>query len=141
MLIEQKWHIYSALFNFMTKWKDIDVNFRIATAKLDSADDMKQMIEENGYPPLFYHQVENFIKTYQLKFEDKKDDEFFKILQKRKTTRNFNPNKKMSFEDLSTILKYTFGVQGIRSLYESNIQSVKKRALLEEDYTQQKYIY
>jgi len=52
-LIEQQWHIYAALFSTMTKWKDIDVKFKIATAKMDSAEDMKKMIEENGYPPFF----------------------------------------------------------------------------------------
>ena len=125
-LIEQQWHIYAALFSTMTKWKDIDVKFKIATAKMDSAEDMKKMIEENGYPPLFYHKVENYINKVKINYPNLKEDSFFNILLQRKTSRNFDKDKKLSFEELSIILKYTFGVHGIRSLYESNIQSVKK---------------
>ncbi|WP_018675107.1 SagB family peptide dehydrogenase [Riemerella columbina] len=126
LLIEQKWHIYAALFNFMTKWKDINVNFKSSAVKLDSEDDMKKVIAQNGYPPSYYHKIDNCLDKIALSYEDKKKDAFFDILLKRKTTRNFDINKKMSFEDLSVLLKYTFGIQGTRSLYESDIVSVKK---------------
>ncbi|WP_394265024.1 putative peptide maturation dehydrogenase [Bergeyella zoohelcum] len=126
ILIEQQWHIYSALFSSMTKWRDIDVKFKIDSTKMDSAEDMKKTIEENGYPPLFYHKVESYIDKVKINYPNLKEDPFFDILLQRKTTRNFDKKLKLSFEKLSTILKYTFGVHGIRSLYESNIQSVKK---------------
>lgn len=126
ILVDQQWHIYAALYSAMTKWRDIDVKFKIATTKMDSAEDMKKMIEENGYPPLFYHTVDQHINKVKINYPDLKEDPFFNILLQRKTSRNFDIHKKLSFTDLSVILKYTFGVHGIRSLYDSNIQSVKK---------------
>jgi putative peptide maturation dehydrogenase len=126
LLIDQKWHIYAALFNFMTKWKDINVNFKSSAVKLDSEEDMKKVIEENGYPPLYYHSIENCAKKIPLVTVNNKTDDFFNLLLRRKTTRNFDKGKEMSFQDLSTLLKYTFGIQGVRSLYDSDIVSVKK---------------
>lgn len=126
LLIDQQWHIYSALFNFMTKWEDVDVKFKISTTKMDSAEEMKKMIDENGYPPIFYHKIDKYISKTKISKIDLKNDDFFNILLKRKTTRNFKTENKLSFENLSVLLKYTFGVQGIRSLYQSDIQSVKK---------------
>lgn len=141
ILIEQQWHIYSALFSSMTKWRDIDVKFKIDSTKMDSAEDMKKTIEENGYPPLFYHKVESYIDKVKINYPNLKEDPFFDILLQRKTTRNFDKKLKLSFEKLSTILKYTFGVHGIRSLYESNIQSVKKNKSLGWRFTFHRSLY
>lgn len=125
-LINDKWHIYSALFNFMTKWRDIDVKMIAENIKVDSSEEMKIYIENNGRPPLHYHEHSNLISSIKIDYEDKSQDDFFKLLLNRKTTRNFDKNKKMSFKDLSTLLKYTYGIHGTRSLYDSDIVSVKK---------------
>ena len=63
------------------------------------------MIEENGYPPLFYHKVENYINKVKINYPNLKEDSFFNILLQRKTSRNFDKDKKLSFEELSIILK------------------------------------
>lgn len=126
ILVRDNWHIYSALFNFMTKWKDINVKLITNNVKMDSSEDMKSYIELYGKPPLHYHQVSDVKDKVEIENVNFENDPFFNLLTKRKTTRNFDTKSKLSFKDLSTIIKYSFGTQGSRGLYDSDVKAIKR---------------
>ena len=125
-LVNDKWHIYAALYNFMTKWKDIDVNFVEKNVMLNPKEEMEVFIDLNGVPPTHFFKVENPKEIKKISYDDYSNDDFFKVLLNRKTARNFDTNKQLSFKDFSNILKYTFGVHGYCNTYGDKIKSVKK---------------
>lgn len=126
-LIDDKWHIYATLFHYMTKWKGVDVKLSKEHQKMGGAG-VKELIDLNGYPLAPFHKVENYEKLEKIKLADVQNfenDSFFKILKNRKTTRFFEPAKKMLFEDFSKIVFTTFGVQGINTEHE-NLPVIKR---------------
>lgn len=118
-LNDDKWHIYSALYHFMTKWKGIDVKLKEENHDVVSENKLDEMKEFYGMPPNHFFQVENYENRQKTNLSVKKyDNDFFNTLLKRKTTRVFEKKEKLSFQDFSTLIYYSFGIQGINDSYK-----------------------
>ena len=113
----QKWNIYGALYYYMTKWRDVDIN-SIATLTHQQKELPTYLKNLEIDPskltdiPSHFHKkggAENRVKL-KSKFGKNK---FYKILKKRKTHRNFDMSKPMKKKQLSKILYYVFGCHGI----------------------------
>ncbi len=124
-LSKNKWHIYSALFNFMTKWKDIDVQLSEKN-KNDEQDKINHFTKQYGFPLPHFNKVKNTKKTIALKKDDNTNDSFYNLLKARKTSRNFDTTKKMSFDDFSNLIYYSLGVHGINHQYGNDVKILKK---------------
>jgi len=118
-LEENQWHIYSALFNFLTKWKGIDVKLKEENYDVVTENKLDQMEDFYGLPPSHFHQIEDYENKDKINLDIiHHKNNFFDTLLNRKTTRIFDKNEILSFKDFSTILFYTFGVQGINKSYK-----------------------
>jgi len=118
-LNDNKWHIYSAMFNFMTKWKGIDVKLKEEYHDVVSENRIDQLKDFYGMPPNHFHQVDDYENKQKKKLHvTEYDNDFFNTLKKRKTTRVFEKKEKLSFDKFSTMLYYSFGVQGVNNSYK-----------------------
>jgi len=118
-LENNQWHIYSALFHFLTKWKGIDVKLKEENHDVISENRLDQLEQFYGLPPNHFYEVEGYEDKDKKKItvQHHKND-FFQTLLNRKTTRVFDRNEVLSLEDFSTMLFYTFGVQGVNKSYK-----------------------
>lgn len=116
ILTNENWNIYGAFYHFMTKWKDIDVQFDIEPLKGKKNVDkynksMKGVFDIHGDPLPHFHTAGDFEKRIELPVVEK-DNHFYRVLKNRKTTRSFDIKSFMEMEDLSILLYYTFGCHG-----------------------------
>lgn len=118
-LEKNQWHIYSALFNFLTKWKGIDVKLKEENHDVVSENRLDQLEKFYGLPPNHFFEIEEYQKNKKISLDVKHiQNDFFNTLLRRKTTRVFDKKEILSFKDFSTILFYTFGVQGVNKSYK-----------------------
>lgn len=129
ILESSQWNIYSSLFHFMTRWKDIDVALKNENEGKSniSADLITDMSNKYGLPPSHFHKIKsnNTEKNVNLLKPLFKNSEFIDVLLKRKTSRIFDVNSQISLKDFSSIIFYTFGAQGINHAYKE-ISIIKK---------------
>lgn len=130
-LIDNRWHIYSALYNFMTKWEGMNVSLTKESALLSNST-LSQLTELYGTPPTAFHKISNFNESKKFKLDDiseYKESFFYSVLRKRLTTRVFDTNKKMSYENFSKIVYSAFGVIGTLSITENEEDNLNLIAL------------
>jgi putative peptide maturation dehydrogenase len=116
ILTNENWNIYGALYHFMTKWKDIDVQYDIEPLKGKENVDkynksLNQVFDVHGDPLSHFHKAGDFENRVELPLIEK-ENLFYQVLKNRKTTRSFNVHSFMRTEDLSVLLRYTFGCHG-----------------------------
>lgn len=121
ILRNENWNIYGALYHFMTKWEDIDVKFDIEPLKgKENVDRYSKNIGKafdlHGDPLSHFHTAGDFEKRVELPVVDK-DNLFYQVLNNRKTTRSFDVESFMELEDLSVLLRYTFGCHGTLQMH------------------------
>jgi putative peptide maturation dehydrogenase len=93
------WNVHAALYHFMTKWRDVDDAPQLEVADCDA----------EGLPPAPFHSVPHDtsrLVNLPLHFEDRS---VYDILRRRRTVRAFDTQKTMSCDDLSSLLRHTFG--------------------------------
>lgn len=121
-LIDGCWNELSAFYHFSTKWDKLNLKFKIDVEKLRTKIDeqcvIRDYIKKKGFPPNHFYSFPNPIQTISLP-KNFKFNEFFGTLVERKTTRLFDAQKKLSLDELSNILFYTFGCHGLTSVYRS----------------------
>lgn len=124
ILKNENWNIYAALSHFMGKWKGLDGNLPMYFNPIpeDPIEEFEKHLSKIKNPqtsiPPEYHQIKNRKRPIKLLSSKNKLNE--NILLKRKTTRNFDSHRKLSFENFSELTQSVFGIIGehkIKSKY------------------------
>jgi putative peptide maturation dehydrogenase len=111
-LASSQWNIYAALYHFLTKWKDVDVDPSVEEPPdLDvlEAEASAAFVREFGPPSPHFHSVARSRRT-TLPLSDRAGG-IWETLARRQTTRTFAPAP-LSLEELSLVLRYSFGARG-----------------------------
>lgn len=119
-LTNNGWHPYAALFHFMTLSEESDA--RIGASPLDfnemavsDQENSDRFIERYGLPPAAFEERSEAGPALELPIPDRTPS-IIRILEERRTFRVFDRSRALPLEDLSTLLRYTVGCHGIRSL-------------------------
>jgi putative peptide maturation dehydrogenase len=120
LLSATEWNVYAALYHFMTKWRDVDLEKApdddpTASGELDprAAEDW---IALHGEPPPHFHSIaedESDVTPLPLV---SREGGLYEALLRRKTTRAFAAEPAMTRDHLSALLRYAFGCQGYAEL-------------------------
>jgi putative peptide maturation dehydrogenase len=120
LLSSTEWNVYAALYHFMTKWRDVDLEKApdedpTASGELDprAAEDW---IALHGEPPAHFHSVADEARAPTPLPLVTREGAFYEVLLRRKTTRAFAPETAMTLDDFSALLRYAFGCQGYAGL-------------------------
>ena len=111
-LASGQWNIYAALFHFLTKWKDVDVDLPVDEPPgLDvlEAEATAAFVQEHGLPPPHFHTVTSSRVTALPLTE--RTGGIWETLARRQTVRTFSPAP-LSLQELSLVLQYSFGCRG-----------------------------
>lgn len=110
VLEAHKWHPYAALYHFMTRSTEYHYSFEYELAEAEAEARAKRFVAEHGAPPESYRTLPDSPRI-ELPLTEKKG-ELYETLKRRKSVRNFDKNRKLSVEDVSTMLYYTYGCHG-----------------------------
>jgi putative peptide maturation dehydrogenase len=111
VLSSSQWDVYAALYHFLTKWHDVDLNLPDRPPDPDELKaDTAAFIRTYGRPPPHFHSVANPLAVTVLPLVERAGG-LWETLAQRRTTRAFAPEP-LSVEELSLVLRYTFGCRG-----------------------------
>ena len=110
LLRSQQWHPLAALYHFMTRERNLSPVDLEALAKTARAD-AEALVKKHGPPPEPFHKVPAAGPSVELPWTDP-EGAFYEALTNRRTVRAFDSTRSMAFQDLATLLQYTFGCQG-----------------------------
>ena len=126
-LLADEWHPVAALFHFMTRWRDVDVERLAGGAVEDSLPtelDLEAVFERVGKPPNHFHRLDAPLATLELP-APRRQGAFYDVLRARRTTRAFDTATPLPAGALSTLLYETFGCHGI-SRIAADVATIKK---------------
>jgi putative peptide maturation dehydrogenase len=111
-LSSSEWNVYAALFHFLTKWSNVDFDSGPLEDESDEleADVTPAFVEAYGLPPPHFHSIADPLRVTALPLVERQGG-LWETLARRRTTRAFAPEP-LSAEELSLILRYTFGCRG-----------------------------
>lgn len=120
LLAATEWNVYAALYHFMTKWRDVDLDKApdedpTASGELDPRA-TEDWIALHGEPPPHFHSIaedESDVTPLPLVT---REGGLYDVLVRRKTTRAFDAKAAMARDDLASLLRYAFGCQGYAGL-------------------------
>lgn len=98
-LASGQWHVYAALYHFMTKWRDVD----------DAPDDLDTPSADDA-PPVFHSVAHEPADVVRLP-DGARNGSLYDLLERRRTSRVFDAGATISSVELGTILRHTFGCQ------------------------------
>jgi putative peptide maturation dehydrogenase len=111
VLSSGQWNVYAALYHFLTKWHDVDVNLPDKPPEPDGlAAETAAFIRTYGPPPPHFSSAANPLSVTALPLIERAGG-VWETLAQRRTTRAFAPGP-LSAEELSLVLRYTFGCRG-----------------------------
>lgn len=110
VLDSNNWHPYAALYHFMTRSAEYHYPFEYGLAEAEAEARAKRFVAEHGAPPDSYHTLPDLPQIELPSVE--KNGELYELLRRRKTSRAFDTDRKMSVKDLATLLYYTYGCHG-----------------------------
>ena len=112
VLSSSQWNVYAALYHFLTKWRDVDIDLPGDPPDLQEleVDATAAFIRAYGLPPPHFHAVADPLAVTALPLV-KREGGLWETLARRRTTRAFAPVP-LSVEELSLVLRYTFGCRG-----------------------------
>ena len=120
LLSSGQWNLYAALYHFMTKWRDVDLQKSpdedpTASGELDPRA-TEEWMALHGEPPAHFHSLaESTARVTPLPLITREGG-LFDVLLRRKTTRTFAAERAMSRDDFSILLRYAFGCHGYAPL-------------------------
>ncbi len=128
-LTDDQWHPYAALYHFLTRWRDVDVEqlpawageTGTATRLLNEAD-VAELVRRLGTPPRPFADVAG--PHYELPLTRRRG-RLYETLARRKTSRAFDARVPVTADELGTVLYYTFGCRGIAEAF-GGLVAVKK---------------
>lgn len=104
------WNAWAAAYHFLTKWKEVDLGVTDADSP-EEAREMADFLERHGPPPDHFHaRPSESLRTLPAPTGE---GPLFELLSRRRTTRRFHPVRPMSADQLSTLLFWVFGCQGL----------------------------
>jgi putative peptide maturation dehydrogenase len=116
-LEDSEWNLYGALAYFPTKWRDVDLGFgpgnggdvsELPAAVYDAVD---QHVARHGPAPPAFHSLARPEAVHELPLVRRRGG-LYDALAQRKTTRHFDPDARMTVDELATVLYYVFGCHG-----------------------------
>jgi putative peptide maturation dehydrogenase len=112
VLSSSQWNVYAALYHFLTKWRDVDIDLPGDPPDLQEleVDATAAFIRTYGLPPPHFHAVADPLAVTALPLVEREGG-LWETLARRRTTRAFAPVP-LSVEELSLVLRYTFGCRG-----------------------------
>lgn len=104
------WNAWAAAYHFLTRWKGVDLGVTEAESP-EEARMMADFLEREGPPPDHFHALPS--ETLQPLPAPGGDGALYEVLSRRRTTRQFHPDRPMNSEQLSTLLFWVFGCHGL----------------------------
>jgi putative peptide maturation dehydrogenase len=113
-LSSNQWNIYAALYHFLTKWRDVDVDLE----QLEQPSDLNELetgataafVNAFGPGPPHFYSAPNPLSVTALPLAEREGG-LWETLAQRRTTRAFAA-RPLSTQELSLVLRYTFGCHG-----------------------------
>lgn len=110
------WPALAALFHFMNRWRDRDVEIPDDPRAQDalserSAERFELLAEQRGTAPPTFHSPANAGPSTPLP-PAAREAPLYHLLAQRRTTRRFDPKRSLPREDLATLLFHVFGHLG-----------------------------
>lgn len=110
------WNRYAALFEAMTRW----------TGVRHSSTSVGEMRERADWPPPpHFHAAPGALRSVELPLVDRSGG-LFDALAARKTWRGFDADEAITLEELSILLRYTWGAHGVDEIVPGQLTVVKK---------------
>jgi putative peptide maturation dehydrogenase len=113
-LSSSEWNIYAALYHFLTKWRDVDIEPGLLgeddEIEESEAEGVAAYVETYGPPPPHFHSVPDPLAVTPLPLVERKRG-LWDTLAQRRTTRAF-ARRPLTAEELSLVLRHTFGCWG-----------------------------
>jgi putative peptide maturation dehydrogenase len=118
-LTSPPWNIYAALHRAMTAWRDVEVavsDEQSSESELafELARGSPAFVERYGPPPPAFHSVGEPLPLPS----GERDDPLYELLLARRTARGFDRAAALTLAELSTVLRYVWGCQGVLHLGE-----------------------
>jgi putative peptide maturation dehydrogenase len=111
VLSSSQWNVYAALYHFLTKWHDVDVDLPDKPPHPDELEaETAAFVRAYGPPPPHFHSAADPLAVTTLPLIEREGG-LWETLAQRRTTRTFAPGP-LSAEELSLVLRYTFGCRG-----------------------------
>lgn len=110
VLAQSQWNVYAALYHFMSKWRDIDI--QEPDVEPDEASATEEWLRLFGPPPSHFHSVDRGREPVRLPLPQRAGG-LYDALLARKTTRTFDSGTPLEVEDLGAILHYAYGAHGL----------------------------
>ena len=107
-----QWNLYAAAYHFMTQWHDVDLRGDMDRLELgqESRAVAREFVALHGAPPAPFPEPRGG-PTVELP-PAAGDGALYEALAARRTTRAFDPGRRMSAQDLATVLRWVFGCRG-----------------------------
>ncbi len=130
------WNGLSATYHFLGRWRDAHGGNESSHNDSNNDDPMRQdggqlnqaeaeeFLTRHGTPPACFHQIERAQVGESLP-TPRLQGGLWEALSRRKTTRNYDPKRPITREQLATMLYYVFGCHGLAPMFEG-IHGIKK---------------
>jgi putative peptide maturation dehydrogenase len=116
------WHELSQLLHYQTKWDNVKLpHSDIYSISLNLEKNLKDYFP----PPTYKSKKRNILKS--ISCSDFKSTSFDKLLDRRKSSRNFNARYSLEFDEVSLLLKRVFGVKKKKKL-ENGLEIIFKNS-------------
>jgi putative peptide maturation dehydrogenase len=118
-LEDGQWNLYGAIAHFLTKWRDVDLGAGLgedpAADELPAAvyDAIDDHVARHGPAPPAFHSLPGTV--HELPLVARRGG-LYEALSRRMTTRRFDPDARMTIDELATVLYYVFGCHGYAGL-------------------------
>lgn len=109
------WNLYAALYHFMTRWKGI--KFELKDDETLTPEQLAAFVQERGQPPPPFHELERPLAVRELP-SAARHLPLQRLLERRKTTRGFDREARLSMEQLSVVLDQVWGCHGTFAVNE-----------------------
>jgi putative peptide maturation dehydrogenase len=119
------WNVYGALYYSITRWRNVDTDIPVAEDELDLESGYKRFVETHGPAPTHFYRSSPTTSQVSLPLE-KRNGELYRLLRQRRSTRSFDPDARLSAEELGTILYYTYGCHGLARYADGDVVLVHK---------------
>jgi putative peptide maturation dehydrogenase len=117
----ESWNLEAALYHFLSRWRGIDLRElagQDASANLlpPTEEVVRAFLDRFGPPPPAFHSVPGAGEAHELPLVER-DGGLYEVLLRRRTTRSFDRDAPLGFEELAVVLRYVFGYHGYVPLF------------------------